>query len=167
MPGSIFKDYHLTDTAYANKHALNGSLRTASTSATDITGMTFAMSDETCCTFIYEVTMARRTAVTKAGNYHGKVTYRRTGGGAPTIVGAAVTDTDQETTGGDGVAFAVTSNTISVQATAADSDGRNWVGLGVQFLGAFSLMTYAALRFDRWTGRAPQRARSSARQIAS
>jgi ABC-type transport system involved in multi-copper enzyme maturation permease subunit/ABC-type multidrug transport system permease subunit len=42
-----------------------------------------------------------------------------------------------------------------------------WVGLGVQFLIGLTFMTYAALRFDRWTGRAPHRARSNARQISS
>jgi len=46
-------------------------------------------------------------------------------------------------------------------------DGRNWAGLGVQFLIGLMFMIYAALRFDRWTGRAPHRARSSARQISS
>lgn len=98
-------------------------VRTSSTSPTTIAS--WPMADETCVTFAYEVTMARRTNVTKAGTYRGKVTYKRTSG-TTAIVGSAVSDTDQETTAGDGVAFNTASNTVTVDVTAADSDGRNW-----------------------------------------
>jgi hypothetical protein len=42
-----------------------------------------------------------------------------------------------------------------------------WTGLVVQCAIALIIMSFAAFRFDRWTGRAPQRARSNARQISS
>lgn len=100
-----------------------GEVQTASTSATVIAS--FAMSDLTCCAFEYVVTCARRTAVSKAGTYRAAVTYRRNGAG-PTIVGANVAATDQETTAGDGVAWNVNGNTLEVRVTAADTDPRNW-----------------------------------------
>ncbi len=102
-----------------------GLLVIASTTPTNITGASYTMADDTCVSFSYEFVCARRTAVTKAGTYRGRVTYRRTGGAGPTIVGAAVYETDQETTAGDGIAFVVSSNTISAQWTSADTDSRN------------------------------------------
>lgn len=104
---------------------LTGYVQIATTSQTVITGLEFTMIDETQVTFVFSVDLARRTNVTKSGHYEGRVTYRRTSGGAPTIVGAAVYQTDQETTAGDTVQFVVVSNTISVRVTAADTDGRN------------------------------------------
>lgn len=107
-------------------HSLHGEVQTSSTTPTTITGASFTMANETMVTIDFVASFARRTNVTKAGRYKGTVTYRRTGGGAPTIVGTAEYATPHETTAGDNVAFAVSSNTISAEATAADSDGRNW-----------------------------------------
>lgn len=105
------------------KLALFGEVQTASVTATVVAS--FAMNDQTNCSFEYIVTCARRTAVSKAGTYRAKVDYRRNASG-PTIVGANVADTDQETTAGDGVAWNVNGNTIEVKVTAADTDPRNW-----------------------------------------
>lgn len=88
----------------------------------------FAMSDETLCAFDVIVTCARRTNVTKGGRYKRSVAYRRTGGGAPTIVGSLENGTDQETTSGDNVTIDVSGNNVRVRITAADSDSRNWFG---------------------------------------
>ncbi len=87
----------------------------------------YTMSNETCVTFDFVAVMARRTSVTKGGRWKGSVTYRRTGGGAPTIVGSPDYATPHETTAADDVAFNVNGNAIEVRATAADTDGRNWV----------------------------------------
>ena len=46
-------------------------------------------------------------------------------------------------------------------------EGQYWNGLVIQLAIGLVFMAFAALRFDRWTGRAPHRASSSARQIAS
>lgn len=98
--------------------------RTAS--ATTITNGSYTMADETLCVFEVTVTCTRRTAVTKAGVYKRLVAYRRTGGGAPTIVGALLTPTaDQETTGGDDVTIDVSGNAVRTRFTSADSDPRN------------------------------------------
>jgi len=96
------------------------------TTATTAVIAQFTMVDETCCTFDFTASMAKVTTVTKAGRWDGKVTYRRTGGGAPAIVGAAEYGTAQETTAGDDVAFSVSGNIVRVLATAADGDDRNW-----------------------------------------
>lgn len=104
-------------------------LRSVQTSSTTTTTLyAYTMADETCVTIDFVVTMARRTNVTKAGRYKGSATYRRTGGGAPALVGAAEYATDQETTAGDGVAIDVSSNDIRIRVTAADADNRNWFG---------------------------------------
>ena len=114
----------IAKSAFSTLTTKRSEVQTSSTSNTAVAS--FTMSDETCCTFAYEVTMARRTAVTKAGTYRGKATYRRTSAGSPTLVGSIVYDADQETTSGDTVTFNVSTNDIQVQVTAADSDGRNW-----------------------------------------
>ncbi len=101
-----------------------GEVQTSSTAATTVTS--YAMSDDTHCQFDAIVTFASRTAVTKAGTYKLSVGYRRTAAGAPTIVGALVTQTEQETTAGDTVTIDVSSNDVRVRVTAADTDGRNW-----------------------------------------
>lgn len=107
---------------------LTGGIGTSSTTPTDITELSYDMPDECVCTFDFEITMCRDTAATKGGTYKGNVTYRRTGGGDPQLVGAAVYATEQETTAGDTVTFAVSSNAIRPQVTAADTDGRYWFG---------------------------------------
>jgi hypothetical protein len=104
--------------------SIPGEVQTSSTSATTVASYT--MTDETHCQFDAIVTFARRTNVTKAGTYKLSVAYRRTSAGAPTIVGALVTQTDQETTAGDTVTIDVSSNDVRVRVTAADTDGRNW-----------------------------------------
>lgn len=106
---------------------LVGELQTSTSSANQvITGATYTMANETVATFEAVVHYARRTNVTKAGKYVRVVTYRRTGGGAPTIVGAIETGTDQETTAADDVTFTVSGNIVQVACTPADTDGRNW-----------------------------------------
>lgn len=95
-------------------------------STAETTLASFTMSDETLCSFDAIVTCARQTAVTKGGRYKRAVTYRRTGGGAPEIVGDIETGTDAETTSGDDVTFDVSGNAVRLRVTAADSDPRNW-----------------------------------------
>ncbi len=86
----------------------------------------YVMVDETYACFEITMGFARRTGVTKAGRYKRSVTYRRTGGGVPQIVGTLESGTDQETEANvitiddDGV------DTIRFRATPADSDPRNW-----------------------------------------
>ncbi len=104
--------------------SIPGEVQTSSTSTTTVAS--YSMSDDTHCQFDAIVTFARRTAVTKAGTYKLSVGYRRTGGAGPTIVGALVTQADQETTASDTVTIDVSSNDVRVRVTAADSDGRNW-----------------------------------------
>ncbi len=87
---------------------------------------TFTMLDETSCKFDFTASMKAVGAVAKAGGWTGSATYYRTGGGAPTIAGAAAYGTAEETTGGDGVTFDVSGNAVRVLATAADGDDRNW-----------------------------------------
>lgn len=101
-----------------------GEVQTSSTSATTVAS--FTMTDDTHAQFDAIVTFARQTSVTKAGTYKLSVGYRRAAGGAPTIVGALVQPTDQETTAGDTVTIDVSSNDVRVRVTAADSDTRNW-----------------------------------------
>ncbi len=86
----------------------------------------FTMLDETTCTFDFTCSMKAVGAVGKAGRWDGKATYYRTGGGAPTIVGAIEYGTAFATTVGDGVILFVSGNIVKVIATAADSDNRNW-----------------------------------------
>ncbi len=106
--------------------SLPGEVTTSSTSQTTITGATYTMADETTCTFSAIINYARGTNVTKAGAYTRSVTYRRTSGGAPTIVGAVIPGTDAETTAADDVTFDVSSNDVRVRVTAADTDTRYW-----------------------------------------
>lgn len=101
-----------------------GEVQTSSTSQTTVAS--YAMSDETHVQFDAIVTYARRTNVTKAATYKRSVAYRRTSAGAPTIVGTIDPGTDQETTPADDVTFDVSTNTVRVRVTAADTDGRNW-----------------------------------------
>jgi hypothetical protein len=102
-----------------------GEVQTSSTTATVVAS--FTMLDLTVCSFEYHITCARQTATSKGGTYRAAVTYRRNGAG-PTIVGANVAQTDQETTAGDGVAWNVNGNVLEVKVTAADTDPRNWGG---------------------------------------
>ena len=85
----------------------------------------FTMLDNTTCTFDFTVAMRVVGAGTKAGSWTGRTTYYRNGG-APVLVGSAEYGTAQETTGGDGVLFAVTGNVVKVRVTGADADNRNW-----------------------------------------
>lgn len=96
------------------------------TTATTTVIASFDMLDETSATFDFTAHMTGSPAATKGGRWDGKVTYRRTAAGAPTIVGAAEYGTAQEDVAGDDVAFNVSGNTIQVLATAADADDRNW-----------------------------------------
>lgn len=104
--------------------SIPGEVQTSST--TTATVASYTMPDERHCQFDAIVTFARRTSVTKAGTYKLSVAYRRAAGGAPTIVGALVTQPDQETTASDTVTIDVSSNDVRVRVTAADTDGRNW-----------------------------------------
>jgi hypothetical protein len=102
-----------------------GEVTTSSTSATTVAS--YAMTDETHAQFDAIITYGRKTATTKAATYKRSVAYRRTSGGAPTIVGSLVAGTDQETTSADDVTIDVSSNTVRVRVTAADSDDRYWM----------------------------------------
>lgn len=82
----------------------------------------FDMTDECFCTFTAKVAMTLRTSTTKAGMYEGRAAYRRTAGGAPTIVGAAAYEPEQETTAGNGVTFTVAGNEVWVYFQAADNN---------------------------------------------
>lgn len=101
-----------------------GEVQTSSTSPATVAE--FDMADETHCQFDAVITFARRTNVTKAGSYKLSVAYLRTSAGAPSIVGALVSQTEQETTAGDTATIDVSGNTVRVRVTAADSDPRNW-----------------------------------------
>jgi len=105
-------------------HDIVSEVQTSSTTTT--TAGSFTVPDETLCSFDVVVTYARRTNVTKAARYKRSVSYRRTSGGAPTIVGSLETGTDQETTAADDVTIDVSSNDVRVRVTAADADNRNW-----------------------------------------
>ena len=108
-------------------HYVNTEWTDAATSSTSPTTLaSYEMADETLVAFDVIVTCARKTNVTKGGRYKRSVVYRRTGGGAPTIVGALESGTDQETTAGDDVTIDVSGNDVRVRVTAADSDPRNW-----------------------------------------
>lgn len=85
----------------------------------------YAIPDETHCFFSVFVTCARRTNVTKASSPNGTTSYRRTGGGAPQIVGAESIDNSNNASGGT-ISFALSGNTFQVIATAPDADPRNW-----------------------------------------
>lgn len=84
------------------------------------------MVDESHCQFDVIVTYARKTNCTKAGTWKRAAAYRRTSGGAPTIVGAIDLGIDQETTAADDVTIDKSGNVVSVYATAADTDHRYW-----------------------------------------
>lgn len=86
----------------------------------------FEMLDETTCRFDFTASMKARGVTAHAGSWDGKVTYYRTAGGAPQIVGAAEYGTAFTTDAGDTVLFDVDVNTIQVIATSADDDNRNW-----------------------------------------
>lgn len=101
-----------------------GEVSTAAATTAVITS--FTMLDETSVTFDFVASMKAVGAVAKAGRWSGTATYYRTGGGAPTLAGAAAYATAQETTAGDDVAFSVSGNIIRVLATSADVSGRNW-----------------------------------------
>lgn len=111
--------------ARGNIPSVVGEAQTSSTSP--VTVASYTMADESLCAFDVIVTCARRTSVTKGGRYKRSVVYRRTGGGAPTIVGSLESGTDSETTAGDDVTIDVSGNAVRVRVTAADSDGRNWL----------------------------------------
>jgi hypothetical protein len=100
-----------------------GEVQTASTSPTLVASFTMGL--QTSCAFDALVTYTRRTSVTKSAGYKRHVNYLRAAG-APAIVGAIVSGTDQETTPADDVTFTLNGNTIEVTVTAADADPRNW-----------------------------------------
>jgi hypothetical protein len=111
-------------TALGSIFPVVGTAQTSSTTPEIIAS--YAMADETMCAFDAIVTSARRTNVTKAGRWKLSVVYRRTGGGAPTIVGSLEAPPGQETEANT-VTIDVSSNTVRVLGTAADSDPRNWM----------------------------------------
>ena len=108
------------------KAPIFGELQTSAAGASATPLASYTMVDESICAFDVVVTMARQTNVTKGGRYKRSVAYRRTAGGAPAIVGAIETGTDQETTAGDDVTINVSGNIVRVIVTAADADPRNW-----------------------------------------
>ena len=100
----------------------------STSSVTQTTILSFAMADESSVVLDAIVSHSRRTNVTKAGCWKRLACYRRTGGGAPTLVGAIQSGTDLETTPSDDVTFTVSGNTVRVSVTAADTDPRTWLG---------------------------------------
>lgn len=114
-------------TTHSEESTVYGDIQTSSTSPATV--VSYTMADETLVVFDVLVGVSRRTNVTKGGRYKRSFVYRRTGGGAPTIVGAVESSTDQETTAGDDVTIDVSSNDVRVRFTAADSDGRNIIGI--------------------------------------
>ena len=83
------------------------------------------MADETLVTFDFIVTGAKRTTVDKGGRWKGTVTYRRTGGGAPTLVGTAEYATPQETDAGLDAVFDVSGNDVRVRFTGLAATNMN------------------------------------------
>ncbi len=85
--------------------------------------------DESFSSFDIFVSSCRRTAATKAGRYKRSISYRRTAAGAPIIVGALESGTDQTTTSGTitvGLGSGGTANNLVIQVLQADTDARNW-----------------------------------------
>lgn len=122
---SIFVQQGAVIAGVATKSERLPVVRTSST--TPLATTIHTMVDETVVAVEMTVVMARRTNVTKAARYKQTVTYRRTGGGVATQVGAAITDTAQETTAGDDAIISTDGTTgITAVVTAADADPRNW-----------------------------------------
>lgn len=94
--------------------------------ATVTTVASFAMSDETSCAFDVIVTASRQTNVTKCGRWKRSALYSRTSAGAPTLIGAIETGTDEETDAAWDVTLDVSSNTVRVRVTGAAATALNW-----------------------------------------
>jgi hypothetical protein len=97
---------------------------TSSTSETSCG--TYSIGDESQVALDAIVTWICSPNVTKSGRAKLSAVYRRTGSGAPTMVGTFMSNIDK-TTEGDTVTVDVDSNTLRVRVAAADSDTRYWV----------------------------------------
>ena len=84
----------------------------------------FPIADESECQFDWSVLCVRRTNVTKSGSFKGSVTYRRTGGAAPVLVGEPTLPLGQQLSGGT-VTYGFSANTFELRFAAADIDPRN------------------------------------------
>lgn len=82
----------------------------------------FDMTNECVCSFHFKVTMTRRTTTTSAGFYEGRAIYRRTAGGAPTVVGSPSYEPEMDVVAGNGVTFTTAGNEVWVYFTAADNN---------------------------------------------
>lgn len=77
--------------------------------------------------FTFKATMCRIAAATKVATYTGEAAYYRNASAAPALVnGDAPVYSGHETTAGDGVTFAISTNEIQFIPTAADADPRRW-----------------------------------------
>jgi hypothetical protein len=103
--------------------SIPGEAQTVDATPTNVAS--FTILDETSVEVDFVVNFVGQTGIVKGGAYKGTVSYQRSSAGAPTIIGAAVYSTPQETEV-NSVLFDVTGNVISAQAIAADTDGRNW-----------------------------------------
>lgn len=86
----------------------------------------FTMLDETSVKVDFTASMKAFGVNAKSGGFAGSATYMRSGGGAPTLVGAIGYASQQRTVGGDDVTFSVSGNIVRVLAASADVDTRNW-----------------------------------------
>ncbi len=96
------------------------------TDATVTTLASFTQLDETLVAYDVVVTAARGTNVTKGGRYKRSVVYRRTSAGAPTIVGALESGTDEETDAAMDCTIDVSGNAVRVRVTGIAATNFNW-----------------------------------------
>jgi len=105
--------------------SIPGELQT--TNGTDGYIVSFTMLNETMCAFDVVVCAALQTNVTDGGRWKRSVVYRRTGGGAPTIVGTLESGTDQEVTAGLDVTIDQNGvDTVRVRVTGIAATNFNW-----------------------------------------
>lgn len=98
--------------------------RASAVDATATTIATFSMADETAIQMEVTMVAVRTAAVTKAETYKRFVSYRRTGGGAPTIIGSATATHTAEVDAAADITFVVSGNDIQVKFTGVATN--NW-----------------------------------------
>ncbi len=86
-----------------------------------------AIADETSVTIDFIGSCKGAPTVDRGGTFKGSVTYTRTSGGAPELVGAAVYATPQVTIAGDDMTFgAPVANAVPLNTVAFDAVHTNW-----------------------------------------
>lgn len=98
--------------------------RATAVDATATTIATFTMADETAIQMEVTMVAIRTPSVTKAETYKRFVSYRRTGGGAPTLVGSATATHTAEVDAAADITFVVSGNDIQVKFTGVATN--NW-----------------------------------------